>query len=478
MRRLSGAVWRCATVLFLLVVAVNLMASDCGNVFSYQYTVFNQQYPQWSPDGDRIVLATHGGIYVVEGDGSSNERVVDSKPLSRGGLHGGLHSPSISPNGARILYSRQHKTKKRSNYELETVAIDGSNQTRLTETETIEIDATWSPDGSRIAYLSDRLAHEEYPKGPISYEFTVFTMAADGSDVRSLAPGVSAKDGVPPVWSPDGRRIAFVSSEKVPADPYPYVQSALYVVGTDGSDPIRLSVTVSQPAWSPDGKSLAFLKFDDGRVTINTINPDGSGLREIAGIEPDAYSWFQGGRLYWSPDGSEIRYGGRPIIVAKAEGEDVQVFEEFQHIKSFAAAWSPEGSRVAVRVGRTENAPVRDRRVVLFSMLPNGSDKRVLIQNTMGPEGLVAGEGVQWEPVGGWGPRSEALPDQPGEPLLAFGPKAVEPCTSMEESTASCQERDVGDVNMFDAGWGGAGYDVDLDIPSVEEILEKGMMRH
>ena len=264
----------------------------------------------------------------------------------------------------------------------------------------------------------------------------------------------------------------------MPEDQYPYVQSPLHVVGTDGSAPIRLSVTASQPAWSPDGKSLAFLKFYGDRVTFNSINPDGSGLREIAGIEMAAHSWVQGGRLYWSPDGSEIGYGSHPIIVAKVDGEDVQVFEEFQHTYFFAATWSPDGSRVAVRVEHSKNAPEPDRGVVLFSMLPNGSDKRVLLQNPTGPEGLAPGESKPWEPVGGWGPRSEALADQPGEPLLALSPKAMEPCTAMEEYTASCQERDVGDVNLFDAGWGGAGYDVDLDIPSVEEILEKGMMHH
>ena len=358
------------------------------------------------------------------------------------------------------------------------MAVDGSDQIRLTENRYHDVDPVWSPDGSRIAFLSNRLPHEDDIDEFYKYGFKLYTMAADGSDVRNLAPGVSAMAGVPPVWSPDGRRIAFVSNEKVPGDKYPYAHFPLHVVGTDGSDPIRVSVTASRPAWSPDGQRLAFVKSTpiDGRVPLRTINPDGSGLREVSNIDLVSIIWHSWGRHFWSPDGSEIRYGGYPVFSANSDGSAVQLFGGRFQATALAAAWSPNSSRVAVSVAHTVNAPDSDREVVLFSMERDGSDKRILLRAIQGEDELQSGEGRPWEPAGGWGPRSEALDDQPGEPLLAHGPRAVEPCTALEESTASCQERDVGDVNLFDAGWGGAGYDVDLDVPSVEEISEKGMM--
>ena len=308
----------------------------------------------------------------------------------------------------------------------------------------------------------------------------MYTMAADGSDVRSLAPGVSAMAGVPPVWSPDGRRIAFVSNEKVPGDKHPYAHFPLHVVGTDGSDPIRVSVTASQPAWSPDGQRLAFVKSTpiDGRVPLRTINPDGSGLREVSNIDLVFLIWHSWGRLFWPPDGSEIRYGGYPVFSANADGSALQLFGGSFQPKALAAAWSPNSSRVVVSVVHTVNAPDRDSEVVLFSMERDGSDKRILLRAIQGEDELQAGEGRPWEPAGGWDHRSEALPGQPEMSLPTLGAKSIQPCAQTGATYASCQERDVGNVNLFDAGWGGAGYDVDLDIPSVEEILEKGMMRH
>ncbi len=377
MRRLISAMWKNAPFLILPVLALGLLAMDCGNTleFTSQYHPAGHRYPQWSPDGDRLVLAYRGGLYVVEVDGSAHERIVDPKRLY-GSEIADLNTPNISPNGARIIYSRIHKKKGSFDYELETVAVDGSDQIRLTENGSDEVDPVWSPDGSLIAFLSDRLPHEDDIDEYYRYGFKLYTMAADGSDVRSLAPGVSAMAGVPPVWSPDG---------------------------------------------------------------------------------------------------SEIRYGGYPVFSANADGSAVQLFGGRFQPTALAAAWSPNSSRVAVSVAHTVNAPDSDREVVLFSMERDGSDKRILLRAIQGEDELQSGEGRPWEPAGGWGPRSEALADQPGEPLLALSPKAMEPCTAMEEYTASCQERDVGDVNLFDAGRGGAGYDVDLDIPSVEEILEKGM---
>ena len=480
MRRLISVMWKNAPFLILPVLALGLLAMDCGNTLEYTYSYHQTgtHYPQWSPDGDRIVLAYRGGIYVVGADGSAHERIVDPKRLY-GSTIADLNTPNISSNGARIIYSRMLKTKGVFNYELETVSVDGSDQIRLTENRSHEVDPVWSPDGSRIAFISDRLPHEDDIDEDYRYGFRLYTMAADGSDVRNLAPDVLARAGVPPVWSPDGRRIAFVSNEKVekvPGYKHPYAYP-LYVVGTDGSDPIRVSVTASQPAWSPDGQRLAFVKSTpiDGIVPLRTINPDGSGLREVSNIDLVSIIWHSWGRHFWSPDGSEIRYGGYPVFSANADGSAVQLFGGRFQPKNLSDAWSPNSSRVAVSVAHTVNAPDTDSEVVLFSMERDGSDKRILLRAIQGGNELQAGEGRPWEPAGAWDPRSEALPGQREMSLPTLSAKSIQPCAQTGATYASCQERDVGDVNLFDTGWGGAGYDVDLDIPSVEEILEKGM---
>ena len=117
MRRLISAMWKNAPFLILPVLALGLLAMDCGNTleFTSQYHPAGHRYPQWSPDGDRLVLAYRGGLYVVEVDGSAHERIVDPKRLY-GSEIADLNTPNISPNGARIIYSRMHKKKGSFDY--------------------------------------------------------------------------------------------------------------------------------------------------------------------------------------------------------------------------------------------------------------------------------------------------------------------------------------------------------------------------
>ena len=75
-------------------------------------------------------------------------------------------------------------------YEIATQAIDGSDRERLTDNSWDDVSPAWSPDGSRVAFISYR---EEGPR--------IYTMALDGSDQHSIAPSVEPL-AHPPVWSP------------------------------------------------------------------------------------------------------------------------------------------------------------------------------------------------------------------------------------------------------------------------------------
>jgi Tol biopolymer transport system component len=103
-------------------------------------------------------------------------------------------SPAWSPDGTRIAFS----SERDGNAEIYVMKADGSGVTRLTNTKADDGDPSWSPDGKRIAFVSGRNGKAE-----------IFTMNADGSDQKTLV-SMDRGDAVDPRWSPDGATIAFV----------------------------------------------------------------------------------------------------------------------------------------------------------------------------------------------------------------------------------------------------------------------------
>ena len=195
---------RTAAIVAFSVVGLCLMAMDCGDDAQVEFGIsysWPQWAPQWTPDGFEVVAGLTASYLLVPADGSRMQEVAKGGDRFKNVL-----SASISPDGSRLVYATlRHRTKGWRNYELGSSALDGSDYNRLTETEAFESNPVWSPDGARIAFLSDRLAYEDLSDDHYGGEVTLFTMAPDGSDVRALAPNVVAL-GTPPVWSPDSRR--------------------------------------------------------------------------------------------------------------------------------------------------------------------------------------------------------------------------------------------------------------------------------
>ena len=117
-------------------------------------------------------------------------------------------------------------------------------------------------------------------------------MNADGSRQRRLM-----RRGRQPLWSPDGRRLAFTRGQG---------GGSVYVVNADGSGERNLTRgPVRDFAWSPDGRKIAFDSVRDGNSEIYVVNADGSGQRRLtrnAGARP---------RSAWSPDGRKIAFAAR-----------------------------------------------------------------------------------------------------------------------------------------------------------------------
>jgi TolB protein len=170
--------------------------------------------------------------------------------------------PDFSPSGHRITFDNA------ADDEIYEVTLKTGRLRQLTHNDAFDAWPVYSPDGSKIAFISDRTGVRQ-----------VWVMDVDGSDPVQLTFDDAAKEQLPD-WSPDGSKIAFQSMGTGNGD--------LYVMDADGSDVRRLTSTPeadSGPAWSPDGTQVAFLRRLHPAIltasAIYVINADGTDERVV-----------------------------------------------------------------------------------------------------------------------------------------------------------------------------------------------------
>lgn len=176
----------------------------------------------------------------------------------------------------------------------------------LVDFATIDADPAWSPNGRLIAFASSRGGGGIYVVHP------------DGTGLRRLVAGPTSDV----VWSPDGRRIAYMGP------------GGIYVARSDGHGRRRiLGARFSLPAWAPDGRELAVV----GPRGVYRVRPDGSLLRQV----PRSVSLTEPA---WSPDGHRLVCETATTAIASV---DVRDGSRRLIARGFEPAWSPDGEFVA-----------------------------------------------------------------------------------------------------------------------------------
>jgi Tol biopolymer transport system component len=267
-------------------------------------TVIGNDMPAWSPDGTRIAFTSfrhgRGAIYVI-GPAGRNERRLTHHPAHD-------DHAAWSPDGTRIAFV----SNRNGNPEIYVMNADGTDQRRITRHPARDYYPSWSPDGTEIAFQSDRdglpqiyiigadgtgerrltagSATNSRPSwsstGTIAFTsnregaLKIFAIQPDGSGLQRVFPSASHLTELEPAWSPDGSRIAFVSTRAPPLG-----NTEIYVAEPGSDTYTRLTRHPFRsvgPSWSPDGRLIAFTRGPSGfRPEVWVMNADGTGLRQL-----------------------------------------------------------------------------------------------------------------------------------------------------------------------------------------------------
>jgi hypothetical protein len=330
-----------------------------GNLDGWKVEAGNvgQHYYRWRYGGQAAEPAGQILFAARTGEGFENYEIVllqtDGSDVTNLTSHPAYDiEPRWSPDGTRILF-----ISDRDGPGLYVMNADGTGVHRVTSVEVENPTASWSPDGQRIAFARDGDIH---------------TIALDGSDLRNLTN--SPERDWAPAWSPDGTRIAYTS--ELPAEEgADRPRETIRMVNVDGSDDHLLTPNpyiARNVAWSPDGERIAFEISQDRMFgyteAIVDMDPDEPDMFELARCS--GYHGCNG--FAWSPHSSQVaiardptRYdsGDAELLIADAGGFGLRRVMTGDNIR--APAWSPDGQYLAV---------VLDGEIVLTNL--TGSDVR------------------------------------------------------------------------------------------------------
>ena len=389
------------------VIWINGASYNCGPVEDTSFIASDERLTlAWTSDSTQLVfnyVSTLGKLFergpyfhttfwVVDAEGVQLEKLIEANPehISSYG-----HHADVSPDGMQLVYASceypteqgrrfgEYPERGKYNYEIVVMKVSGTEQRRLTRNDHLDHYPVWSPDGNHIAYLSARTSSRMRNDQD---HLELLIMTSEGWDKKRVAPpGQYGLTLAPPVWSPDGERVAFLAN----AESHSQFLRNLYTVRADGSElTLIVEGAVSVPAWSPHGERLAVAKFAGDDVALFTLAADGSDPKRITTITTRERLerggipyWSSIYAMSWSPDGKQLLFScDAGVCVVNVEDGQVTGLEDEQWAwpGPYFAAWSPDGGRIAVYTPGALSDSASPTQ--LYTVARDGTDRRDLIR--------------------------------------------------------------------------------------------------
>ncbi len=257
---------------------------------------------------------------------------------------------SWSPDSTWISFSAPQSAST------DIVAANGRTLHNISQHPAYDLMPLWSPDGKKIAFISyrDRL--------PVSNsELYVVTLASGVTVCMTVRVTNSGATDTLAGWSPDSQWLVYTATWLPDEEP------EIWIARADGSENRRITdhpAADTAPVWSPDGQRIAFVSQRGGNSDVYVIRPDGSGLINVSqGAGRD-------NRPTWSPDGEWIAFesdrdGHLDVYLVRADGSELHNLTDNAGV-DFGPVWSPDGRWIAFESLRTGNRDV-------WAVHPDGS---------------------------------------------------------------------------------------------------------